>query len=186
MSYVIYAAMGLLGLAVGLTILVFMSFGILKPREGSNLDRGQAPWYLWVSGIAMFISSAYFAMHSDYLDAATFGGYGVFWTALGTLFYWDGDSRTIGPVSVVYMFWSLALMFAYATVSATLFLVLLLLVLIFLSLIPSTWGKENAKLLGVLELLCLIFTLIAVFGLILSSIPALSGYAGIFLWPPLI
>lgn len=186
MSYVIYAAIGLLGLAVGLATLLFMSLGILKPKEGSNLDRGQAPWYLWVSGIAMLISSAYFAMHNDFLDAATFGGYGVFWTALGTLFYWGGDSRTIGPISIPYALWSLALMFAYATVSATLFVILLLLVLIFLSLIPSAWGKVNAKLVGSFELLCLIFTLIAVVGLIFTAIPKLEGYASVFLWPPVI
>ncbi|MDI9645359.1 MAG: hypothetical protein QFX40_01530 [Archaeoglobales archaeon] len=186
MSYVIYAAVGLLGLAVGLSILIFTSFGILKPKEGSNLDRGQAPWYLWVSGIAMLIASAYFAMHNDFLDAATFGGYGVFWTAIGTLFYWGGDSRTLGPIAIGYAVWSLALMFAYATVSATLFIVLLLLVLIFLSLIPAAWDKVNAKVLGTLELLCLIFTLIAVVGLIFAAVPELEGYAGIFIWPPLI
>lgn len=186
MTYAIYAALGLLGLAVGLATLVFMSFGILKPREGSNLDRGQAPWYLWVSGVSMLIASAYFAMHNDFLDSATFGGYGVFWTALGTLFYWGGDSRTIGPISIGYAVWSLALMFAYATISATLFVVLLLLVFIFLALIPSAWGKANARLLGALELLCLIFTIIAIVGLIFTAVPKLQGYAGIFIWPPLI
>lgn len=186
MSFAIYAAVGLLGLAVGLVVLVFMSFGIFKPKEGINLDRGQAPWYLWVSGISMLISSAYFALHNYFLDSATFGGYGVFWTALATLFYWGGDNRTIGAISIVYAVWSLALVFAYATVSATLFVVLLLLVLIFLALIPSAWGKVNAKILGTLELLCLIFTLIAVVGLIFSSVPELQGYAGLFLWPPLL
>lgn len=186
MSFVIYAALGLLGLATGLAILIFSNFGIIKEKEGALLSNAQAAWFLWVAGVAELIASAYFAAQADFLDAATFGGYGLFWVALGTMTYWKGDARVLGPISIAYAVFSLPLMFAYATVSSTLFLVVLMLFLIFLALIPAAWGKASAKLLGTLQLICLIFTVLSIIGLVFAAVPALQGYASWFLWPRLI
>ncbi|MDI9643736.1 MAG: hypothetical protein QFX35_00770 [Candidatus Verstraetearchaeota archaeon] len=186
MSFVIYAALGLLGLCTGLAILIFCNFGMIKPKEGALLGNGQAAWFIWVAGVAELLASYYFMIHADYLDAATFGGFGLFWMALGTMIYWNGDGRVLGPMAVAYTIFSVPLMFAYATVSSTLFLVLLMLVLIFLALIPAAWDKANAKVLGTLQLICLIFAALAIFGLIFAAIPALSQYSSWFLWPKLI
>lgn len=186
MSFVIYAALGLLGLCTGLAILIFCNFNIIKQKEGYLLGNGQAAWFIWVSGIAELIASGYFAMHLDFLDAATFGGYGLFWMALGTMVYWGGDGRVLGPMAIAYAIFSLPLMFAYATVSSTLFLVILMLFLIFLALIPAAWEKANAKVLGTLQLICLIFAALSILGLVFAAIPALAGYASWFLWPALI
>ncbi len=186
MSFVIYAALGLLGLTTGLAILIFCNFNIIKTKEGYLLGNGQAAWFIWVSGVAELIASAYFAMHLDFLDAATFGGYGLFWMALGTMSYWKGDGRVLGPMAIAYAIFSLPLMFAYATVSSTLFVVILMLFLIFLALIPAAWEKASAKALGTLQLICLIFAALSILGLVFMAIPELAGYASWFLWPALI
>jgi len=110
-SFVIYAALGLLGLATGLAILIFSNFGIIKEKEGALLSNAQAAWFLWVAGVAELIASVYFAAQADFLDAVTFGGYGLFWVALGTMTYWKGDARVLGPISIAYAVFSLPLMF---------------------------------------------------------------------------
>lgn len=186
MEPLIYAALGLLGLCTGLAILIFCNFGIIKPKEGALLGNGQAAWFIWVAGVAELFASYYFMTLGDYLDAGTFGGYGLFWMALGTMVYWNGDGRVLGPMAIAYAIFSIPLMFAYATVSSTLFLVILMLFLIFLALIPAAWDKANAKLLGTLQLICLIFAALSILGLIFGTMPQLQSYQSWFLWPALI
>lgn len=185
MAQEIYAALGLLGLCVGLATLI-LSAKVIKPKEGAGeLSASQSAWFLWVAGVAELIASLYFALGNSTVNAATFGGYGLFWMALGTMVRWNGDSRVLGPISIGYAVFSLGLAIVFATVSLTLFLVVLMLFLIFLALIPAAWGKESQNLLLVLYVLCLIFALIAVLGLIFASVPELSKVASAFLWPPI-
>ncbi|GEM_PF-1402675 len=171
MSELIYAALGLLGLDTGLMILIFCNFNIIKTKEGSNLPKGQASWFLWVAGMAEVIAAAFFFGVGDTLDAATFAGFGLFWMGLGTISFWAGDGRVLGPMAIAYAIFAAALTPAYMCTSWTLGLLLLFLVFIFLALIPSAWDKANAKLLGTLQLITFLIAMVAIFGLVWASLP---------------
>jgi succinate-acetate transporter protein len=169
-SALIYAALGLLGLNTGLMILVFCNFGMIKAKEGVSLPNGQAAWFLWVAGVAELFAAAFFFGVGDTLDAATFAGFGLFWVGLGTFTFWGGEGKVLGPMAIAYAIFSAALTPAYMGISWTLGLVLLFLVFIFLAIIPAAWGKANAKVLGTLQLICFLITMVAIFGLVWASL----------------
>ncbi|MGY0288747.1 MAG: hypothetical protein ACUX7D_08375 [Candidatus Methanodesulfokora washburnensis] len=168
-SSLAFAALGLLGLDTGLAILFLQNFGIIKPKEGADLAKGQAAWFLWVAGVAELFASYYFYVAGDALDAMIFGAYGLFWMGLFALTYWSGDARVLGPVGIAYAIFTLPLIPVTAMISLTICGIIVMLLLIFLALIPATWGKANAKVLGILQLVCFVITSIAIIGLIFAS-----------------
>jgi len=165
----IYAALGLLGLNTGLAILIMCNFGLIKAQADLSLPRGQAAWFLWVAGIAELFAAVFFFASGDNLDAATFGGFGLFWMGLGTINVWSGkvdtaDARVLGPMAIAYAIFAIALFPVYLSISYVLGALLFLLFLVFLAIIPAAWGKASATVLGSLQLITFIIATIAIIG----------------------
>jgi hypothetical protein len=164
MTALIYAALGLLGLNTGLIILIFCNFGMVKALD--NLPKGQAAWFLWVGGVAELIAAYFFfAGAGDTLDAATFGGFGLFWMGLGTLILWGGAGEVLRPMAIAYTIFAIALTPAYFTVSYVLGILLVMLVLVFVCIAAGA----PATVLGSVQLITFIVATVAIIGAVWYS-----------------
>lgn len=139
------SALGLFGLAMVTLVASSQKLGL---TEGIGFV---LPWAIILGGIAQFIACTYDFKHNNLFGSIAFGGYGLFWIAVG--FSWmikagafgEGlaaqvDPRQFGVAMIGYMLFSIILLAGTLKISKTMFSIIALIIVLFIGLALDSFG----------------------------------------------
>lgn len=139
------SALGLFGLAMVTLVASSQKLG-LTDGVGFVL-----PWAIILGGVAQIIACNYDFKHNNLFGSIAFGGYGLFWIAVGLSWmisagtFGEGlasqvDPRQFGVAMIGYMFFSIILLVATLKISKTMFSIIALIIVLFISLALDSFG----------------------------------------------
>lgn len=141
------AAFGLLGLAVVTLVAAAVKLG------WASGSLWVVPWAFFLGAVAQLITSLMEFKRNNMFGATAFGGYGLFWFALGLTYLWQYDNpgmadlaaKQLGFAFVGYLIFSLYMMVGSLMLNKGLFAVFFFINLLFVGLIfntfyPDTWS----------------------------------------------
>lgn len=142
------SALGLFGLAMVTLVASSQKLGL---TDGIGFV---LPWAIILGGIAQIIACTYDFKHNNLFGSIAFGGYGLFWMAVGACWmikagtFGEGlssqvDPRQFGVAMIGYLIFSLILLGATLKISKTMFSIIALIIVLFLSLALDSFGAGH-------------------------------------------
>lgn len=142
------SALGLFGLAMVTLVASSQKMGL---TDGIGFV---LPWAIILGGIAQVMACVYDFKHNNLFGATAFGGYGLFWIAVGTSWmikagtFGQGlasqvDPRQFGVAMIGYLLFSVILLGATLKISKAMFAIIALIIVLFLSLFMDSFGMGH-------------------------------------------
>lgn len=143
------SALGLFGLAMVTLVASSQKIGL---TEGIGFV---LPWAIILGGLAQLFACCYDFKHNNLFGATAFGGYGLFWIAVGTSWMIKAgtlgqglasqvDGRQFGVAMLGYMIFSVILLGATLKISKTMFSIIALIIVLFISLAMDSFSMGDA------------------------------------------
>ncbi|MGL5013884.1 MAG: acetate uptake transporter [Bacteroidales bacterium] len=142
------SALGLFGLAMVTLVASSQKMGL---TEGIGFV---LPWAIFLGSIAQLIACVYDFKHNNLFGATAFGGYGLFWIAVGTSWmikagtFGEGlasqvDPRQFGVAMVGYLIFSVILLGATLKIHKAMFSIIAMIIVLFISLALDSFGMGD-------------------------------------------
>lgn len=143
------SALGLFGLSMVTLVASTQKMGL---TEGIGFV---LPWAIFLGSVAQLIACVYDFKHNNLFGATAFGGYGLFWIAVGASWminagtWGEGlaqqvDPRQFGVAMLGYLIFSVVLLGATLRISKAMFGIIALIIVLFLSLAMDSFGMGHA------------------------------------------
>lgn len=139
------SALGLFGLAMVTLVASSQKMGL---TEGIGFV---LPWAIFLGSIAQLMACVYDFNHNNLFGATAFGGYGLFWMAVGVSWminagtFGEGlqsqvDMRQFGVAMIGYLIFSVILLVATFKIHKAMFSIIALIIVLFISLALDSFG----------------------------------------------
>lgn len=142
------SALGLFGLSMVTLVASSQKLGLTQ-GVGFVL-----PWAIILGGLAQIIACIYDFKHNNLFGATAFGGYGLFWIAVGASWMIKAgamgqglasqvDGRQFGVAMLGYLIFSIILLGATLKISKTMFSIIALIIVLFISLAMDSFSMGH-------------------------------------------